>query len=335
MTEKQWTLPDLLQLSGGYWATCALHAGVRLDVFSALEESVRTAEEVAQIRNLDPRGTSMLLDALKSLGFLEKRGAAYTATPFSSEFLSRASERYMGHIIMHHHHLMGGWARLHESVQSGRPVTDRVSHGDDETIRESFLMGMFNLASHLAPKIAAQIDLAGRQRLLDLGGGPGTYAVHFCLANPGLTAFVYDLPTTRTFAEGVINRFNLSERIQFAAGDFHADVLPSGFDTAWLSHVLHSDGPEACRSMLAKAVAALNQGGILMVQEFILDDAKDGPVFPALFSLNMLLGTESGQSYSEGELTAMMNDAGLVDVRRIPLDLPNGAGVMTGRKSGR
>jgi SAM-dependent methyltransferase len=332
MSATKWTVPDLLQLSGGYWATCALHAGVKLDLFSALDESVRTAEEVALLRNCVPRGTAMLLDALTSLGLLEKRGATYTATPFSSEFLSRVSERYMGYIIMHHHHLMSGWSHLHEAVQSGGPIRERVSHGNDEVVRESFLMGMFNLASLLAPRIAQAVDLSGCSRLLDLGGGPGTYAIHFCFANPDMTAIVYDLPTTRTFAESTVARFDLSGRIEFTPGDYHADPLPTGFDAAWLSHILHADGPESCAALLSKTVQALDPGGVLMVQEFILDDAKDGPQFPALFSLNMLLGTDAGQSYSQGELAAMMAEAGLTEVRRIAIDLPNGAGVMAGRK---
>ena len=233
---------------------------------------------------------------------------------------------------MHHHHLMAGWSRLDEAVRSGGPIRDRVAHGDDETVRESFLMGMFNLASQLAPAIAQSLDLSGCARLLDLGGGPGTYAIHFCLVHPELSAVVYDLPTTRSFAEGTIARFNLSDRIRFTAGDYHRDLLPTGFDAVWLSHVLHADGPQACAALLAKAVAALNPGGRLMVQEFILNDAKDGPQFPALFSLNMLLGTEAGQSYSESELIAMLQAAGLSDVRRLALDLPNGAGVISGRK---
>jgi hypothetical protein len=69
-----------------------------------------------------------------------------------------------------------------------------------------------------------------------------------------------------------------------------------------------------------------------MVQEFILDDERNGPLFPALFSLNMLIGTDAGQSYSEAELSVMMKEAGLLDVHRLTLELPNGAGVMTGLK---
>jgi SAM-dependent methyltransferase len=333
MITSDWTIPDLLQLSGGYWNTCALHAGVKLDIFRVLESGPKSAAEVAEIRACDPRAMAMLLDALTALGLLEKRDTAYVATAFSATTLSTSSPGYMGHIIMHHHHLVPGWARLHEAVQSGGPVHERVSHGDDETVRESFLMGMFNLASLLAPRISQVIDLSASAKLLDLGGGPGTYAIHFCLANPLLNAVVYDLPTTRSFAEKTFSRFDLSGRISFTAGDYHADPIPAGFDVAWLSHILHAEGPAACATLLGKAVAAINPGGLLIVQEFILDDDKNGPPFPALFSLNMLIGTEAGQSYSGSELTAMLTDAGLTDVHRLGLELPNGAGVMVGRKA--
>ena len=332
MVATEWSIADLLQLSGGYWSSCVLHTGVNLDIFSILGGTARTAEEVAQLRNTHPRGTTMLLDALTSLVLLEKRDNTYVSTPFATEYLSRTSPAYMGHIIMHHHQLMAGWARLHEAVKVGGPIRERLSYGDDEKVRENFLMGMFNLASLLAPRIAKTIDLSGCRRLLDLGGGPGTYAIHFCLANPDLSSVIYDLPTTQTFAEKTVSRFDLAQRISFTAGDYNVDPVPTGFDAAWLSHILHSDGPAACASLLRKAVSALNPGGILLVQEFILNDAKDGPPFPALFSLNMLLGTEAGQSYSESELAAMMREAGLSDVYRLELELPNGAGVMIGRK---
>ena len=332
MTMLEWTIPDLLQLSGGYWNACALHTAVKLDIFTVLDSTFRNAEEVAHLRHSQPRSTGMLLDALTAIGLLEKLDNSYRATPFVAEKLSKTSPGYLGHIIMHHHHLMSGWARLDEAVISGGPIHEPASHGHDESIREHFLMGMFNLASQLAPRIAASINLSGCHRLLDLGGGPGTYAIHFCQANPGISAVIYDLPTTRIFAEGIVARFNLSDQIDFTSGDYHADPLPPGFDGAWLSHILHIECRSACIALLRKTIAALNTGGVLMVQEFILNDAKDGPPFPALFSLNMLLGTDAGQSYSEAELSAMMTEAGLSEVQRLALDLPNGAGIMSGRK---
>jgi hypothetical protein len=332
MSSTEWTIPGLLQLSGGYWSTCALHAGVKQDLFTVMADTARTAAEVARLTGTDLRATGMLLDSLAALGLLDKSNDTFKATPFSATYLSQKSAEYLGHIIMHHHHLMSAWSRLDESITTGAPIRESVSQGDNESVRESFLMGMFNLANLIAPRIAKSLDLSGRRRLLDLGGGPGTYAIHFCHANPDLTAVVYDLPTTGVFAERTIAHYDLSDRISFTPGNYHSDPVPSGFDAAWLSHVLHSEGPEACIALLSKTAAALDSDGILMIQEFIVDEGPDSSEFPALFSLNMLLGTEAGQSYTGRELAGMMSEAGLTDVERIELDLPNGAGIIRGRK---
>lgn len=334
MEKKTWNPAELLQLSGGYWSACALHAGVKLDLFTPLANGPLTARQLAERLQVDARGLAMLLGSLAALDLLEKKGDTYAATPFAIEFLSRTAPRYLGHIIQHHHHLMASWAHLDQAVRKGGPIRERSSHdvGDDE--RESFLMGMFNLAMQLAPRIVPNIDLAGRRRLLDLGGGPGTYAIHFCQHNPELAAVIFDLPTSRNFAEQTIARFGLDDRVTFAAGDFIADGVRGRFDVAWLSHILHGEGLEGCAVILEKAVAALEPGGLILVQEFILDNTLDGPLFPALFSLNMLLGTPAGQAYSEEQLLAMLATAGVTDLRRLPLELPNGAGVIAGTVPG-
>jgi SAM-dependent methyltransferase len=332
MENMDWNPAELLKLSGNYWNTCTLHAGVKLDLFTKLSDVSLTAAELALQLEIPERGLAMLLDALTAMELLDKQEQHYCATPFAGLFLSSASPAYLGHIILHHHHLVESWSRLDEAVREGAPVRDRISHQPTEAERESFLMGMFNLAMLNAPKVAEAVDLTGRRRLLDLGGGPGTYAIHFCQRNPDLEAVVFDLPTTRPFAEHTLARFGLSERISFAGGDFIAGPLPGGFDVTWLSQVLHGEGPDGCARLLANAVNALESGGLLLVQEFILDDDRAAPLFPALFSLNMLLGTPEGQAYSEPELVELMQRAGLVDIERLELELMNGVGIMVGRK---
>ncbi len=330
MEKKPWTPADLLQLSGGYWSTCALHAGVKLDVFTQLTADKLTAAQLAGRLQANARGLAMLLNALAALELLEKSGETFTATPFAAEFLSRKSQQYLGHIILHHHYLMPSWSRLEKAVKSGFPDRERVESAYEPEQRESFEMGMFNLAMLNAPKVVSGIDLAGRYRLLDLGGGPGTYAVHFCLNNHELTALIYDLPSTRPFAENTIARFNLGDRIAFFGGDFISEGIPGRYDVAWLSHILHGTGPEGCAVILEKAVSVLERGGLILIQEFILDDTMDAPLHPALFSLNMLLGTPGGKAYSQGELFSMLAMTGVGDLRRLHLDLPNGAGVIAG-----
>jgi hypothetical protein len=330
MRETNWTPADLLRLSNGYWSACALHAAVKLDLFTALSTCAFAPAELADVAGVDARGLETLLNALSAMGLVEKQETRFSATSFSAEFLSRSSPRYLGHIILHHHYLMSSWAHLDEAVRIGEPIRARYSSSDEENVRESFEMGMFELGMQTAPAIVARIDLGGRTRLLDLGGGPGAYAVTFCRRNPGVTAMVFDLPTTRRFAEETIVRFGLADRITFAAGDYLTGEIPGRYDIAWLSHVLHGEGPEACTLILEKVVAALDPGGMVLIQEFILNDGMDWPPFPALFSLNMLLGTRSGRAYSEGQLLKMLAAAGVRDARRLPLELPNGAGVVAG-----
>ena len=324
------TLPDLLQQSSSYWKSCTIHAGVKLDVFTPLTEGPRTAAELAAVMQADERGLTMLLHALVAMELLAKDGDRFRLTPLAAEHLVRTSPAYMGHILMHHHFLVEGWGNLDAAVRTGGPVRKRSSHEADGEERESFLMGMFNLASLLAPRVAKEVDLGGRRRLLDLAGGPGTYAIHFCRQNPDLTAVIHDLPTTRPFAEQTVARYGLADRIAFASGDILAEPIGSGFDVVWISHLLHSEGPEASGHIVAKAAEALDTDGLLLIQEFILDDARTAPLHPALFSLNMLLGTREGQAYALGELSGMMTKVGLRDVHRLPIALPNGAGIMAG-----
>jgi len=320
----------LLKISGSYWQTSALHAGVKLDVFTIIGDKPAGVESVAAKLSADPRSLAMLLDALAAMGLLEKKGATYANTPVSAAFLSKNSPRYIGFIIMHHYHLTESWIKLDRAVITGGPVRTRASFSDAEQ-REAFLMGMFNMAMSAAPRIVQAIDLSGRRRLLDLGGGPGTYAIHFCRANPGLKAAVYDLAATRPFAEKTVARFNLQDRIQFMDGDYVGEErLKGSYDVAWLSHILHGEGPRTCRQIIAKAVETLEPGGLLVVHEFILNNQKDGPLFPALFSLNMLLGTDEGQAYSENEIMDMLAGTGLKEIRRVPLDSPNDSGLIAG-----
>ena len=302
-----------------------------MDVFTVVGDGQFSAIEVSQQLKADPKGVTRLLDALVAMELLIKIDGNYANSESGRSFLAKSSPQYLGHIIMHHHHLVESWSHLDQAVQSGKAIRNRSSISKGEW-RESFLMGMFNLAMGLAPQIVPRIDLASRKRLLDLGGGPGTYAIHFCLENPQLQADVYDLPTTRPFAEKTISKFNLTDRIKFVDGNYLEDPIPGSYDVLWLSHILHAEGPEDCRSIIQKAVGALEPKGLIIIHEFILNNSMDGPLFPALFSLNMLLGTESGQSYSERQLTDMLADAGVNNIRRIPIESPNDSGLLIGNR---
>ncbi len=329
MKHEKWNPGTLLETSGGYWQTCALHAAVQLDVFTVMEDRRLSADDIAGKLQADPRALAMLLNALTAMNLLDKSDGLYANTPEAGAFLSKSSPGYIGYIIKHHHHLVASWSQLDQAVVSGKAVRTRATFSSDDA-RESFLMGMFNMAMMLAPRIVPKIDLSNCGTLLDMGGGPGTYSIQFCLNNPGLKAVVFDLPTTRPFAEATIGKYGLSDRIRFQAGSYLKDPVEGRYDAAWLSHILHGEGPEDCRGIIQKAVAALSPGGMILIHEFILNNEMSGPLFPALFSLNMLIGTPSGQAYSEKQISDMLASAGVRDIRRISIDSPNDSGIIAG-----
>ncbi len=329
MEQQQWNPGSLLQLSGQYWATCTLHAAVKLDVFTAIGDQQLAGGDIAQKLNISKEGTVRLLNALTAMNLLEKSDDKFSNVPAGKTFLSKNSSEYIGHMITHHHHLMDSWSKLDQGVKTGTPVRVRGSHTSSEW-RESFLMGMFNIAMSVAPLLADKIDLSGRRHILDLGGGPGTYAIHYCLKNPGLKATVYDLPTTRPFAEKTIGKFGLTERIDFMDGNYVEEDIEGIYDVAWLSHILHGEGQKDCQRIIEKTVSALEPGGMIIIHDFILNNTMDGPLFPALFSLNMFLGTSDGQSYSEKQITYMLDKAGVKEIRRLSFQGPNDSGIITG-----
>ena len=171
MGKQEWNPGRLLQLSGQYWATCTLHAAVKLDVFTAIGDRQLSSDDIAQKRNVSKEGITRLLNALTAMNLIEKTDDKFSNTRAGKIFLSKDSPKYIGYIITHHHHLVDSWSKLDQAVETGAPVRARASHTSPEW-RESFLMGMFNIGMSMAPLLADKIDLSERRHMLDLGGGP-------------------------------------------------------------------------------------------------------------------------------------------------------------------
>ncbi|MDR2727046.1 MAG: SAM-dependent methyltransferase, partial [Deltaproteobacteria bacterium] len=82
--------------------------------------------------------------------------------------------------------------------------------------------------------------------------------------------------------------------------------------------------------LVKNAAACLRPGGLLGIQEFVIDNDRAGPAHSALFSLNMLVGTDGGQAYTLDEIRTMLENAGARDIRSPDLALPPGCRVVLG-----
>ena len=149
------------------------------------------------------------------------------------------------------------------------------------------------------------------RHLLDLGGGPATYAITFARANPELSATVFDLPGPIGIARENIAKNGLEARLNTRTGNFLQDDIGSGYDYIWVSHILHSHDEAQCRLIIKKAVAALVSGGRLAIQDFFLNPDGYTPPGAAMFGVHMLAVTPRGRAYTYGEVAKWLQEAGL------------------------
>jgi len=308
----------ILRAMWGWQPARVLMAANRLDVFTIIGQGQLSAEEIAERCQSPPRSMSLLLNACGALKFLQKEGGLYSNSPEAIQLLIRGKPTYMGDMIAHGEDMMRTWMRLEEAVQTNRAVRDEEKR-DPETLR-NFILAMHNRAMASGKQMAEALDLSGRRQLFDAGGGPGTYSVFLVKKYPGLSAIVFDLPPVIEIAKEVIASFDMQRRIATRVGNYFQDDFGQGNDTVLLSAILHSMGPERCKLLLRKAHDSLVSGGIAVVQENLISADGISPVSAALFSLNMLVNTGEGQSWSAEEIVEWMEELGFVEplVRPLP-----------------
>jgi predicted O-methyltransferase YrrM len=315
--DPQGGFDQIMSMARGFQAAKMLMVAVDLDLFDFLEEP-RSAVETAAWLKADARATGIFLNGLAALGLLVKGVDYFKNSEPVSRYLVQGTDNYRGAIIKHMEHTWGrGWDDLKDTVLIGHPPAvdpekwvDARPQRDEAEVR-AFIWGMHAIARDLAPKVAAKLDLSRVLRLLDLGGGPATYAIIFAQANPKLNATVFDLPLPLKIAKENIAKTGLTDRVSTLAGNFLKDDIGGGYDFIWASHILHSHDEGQCKLIIGKAVAALEGGGILAIQDFYLNPDGASPTGAAMFGVHMLAVTPRGRAYTHGEVAEWMKEAGL------------------------
>jgi predicted O-methyltransferase YrrM len=292
-----------------------LLTGWELGVFTALGPGPRTAEQVARTAKADIRAMDRLLCALTALGLVRKRGRFYSNAPLAARHLVAGRPGFVGS-LGHMASLWQTWSTLTGAVRAGRSVLKDAMPARGKEFFVPFIAAMHERSTRQGPSLARLLPLAKVRRLLDVGGGSGAYSIAFARARPGLRAVVFDLPQVAPLTRGYIRQAGLADRIEARTGDYEMGTLPRGFDLVFLSHILHSNSPARNRRLLRECARSLNPEGMVAIQEFVVGEDRTGPQFAALFALNMLVGTPSGDAYTESEIGSWLKAAGLRRIRR-------------------
>ncbi len=313
----------LRRLWSSFWQARPLLTAVNFDLFEHTKTEA-TARKVAARIKADLRATEILMDALAALGLLKKtrlsRGSekekgkesVYRNSREAALFLVKESPYYQGAIVRHADDTWKSWSRLEEAMRTGKPVPRKGG----EFSLDAFIMGMHNLAVLRAGDIIKAIGMKGVESALDLGGGPGTYSMEMAKAGVRKVT-LFDRSDVVKIAAKNIKKHGAAKRnnIGFMRGDFNSDDFGSGYDLIFMSNILHSNSFAECEELLVRARAALNPAGRAAINEFYLEDNRTAPLYGALFSVNMLVNTPEGRTYTGSELKGFLKKAGFRDIR--------------------
>jgi hypothetical protein len=315
----------LVSLATAYWGSATLIAAVRLKVFDHLAAGPLTPEQLASDLSASPVAVESLLIALLSLDLVRRdEGERYSNAPLSQAFLVSTQPSSIAGALLYNADVYPLWGQLHEVIERGDTARDPQAYlGDDEGKTRRFVYGMHHRALGVGRAVAGAIDLRGATLLADIGGGPGTYSALLTNATPGLSADVLDLPAVVAVASEIVGQMGASARVRCVAYDYYRDPLPDRpYDAALISGVLHREQPPKVRALFAELAARLPRGGQVWLSDVMLNDERTGPVFSAMFGLNMRVLSHDGRCHSVAELREWLESAGFEVTRVVNLPAP-------------
>ncbi|HUH63446.1 MAG TPA: methyltransferase [Terracidiphilus sp.] len=315
------------QLAWGYAPPLVLESAIRHGIFDALDSGPKSVAEMQQATGASERGLKAILNMLAGLELLARNNGKFSLTPESAAFLVSSRPGFMGGLIRHtSQHLVPRWLHLNEAVASGKPVSPVNQQKTGAEFFEHFVNDIFAMSYRVAQELAEHLHLEGAReevKVLDLAAGSGVWGIALAQSSPQVRVTAVDwhgvIPVTRK----TVAKFGLTEQFTFIEGDLHDADFGSGYNVATLGHILHSEGSNLSKALLAKTFAALAPGGTIAIQEFLVNADRSGPMNGLIFAVNMLVNTDEGNTFSFEEIAGWLQEAGFENAQTVDTHGPS------------
>ena len=322
------------ELARNFWYSAILRAGIKLDVFSLLENDTLTSQEVANRIGASPRYTQSFLDCCVVLDLLDKNDGKFVNSEMASKFLVKGKAEYVGDHALHHTNTWASWGRLDEVIKEGKTLLPyETGYVDADTYWSDYMTGQHNRAtSGQAHYLVQSLDIKKKRKLIDLGGGAASYSIALCDANPELEAVVVDQKEPLAIAKPLVEESNLEDRITLLEGDFFDTHLGNGYDVCLISGVVLIKPEEDSRRLFKFAFDILEPGGMVVIQDYMrIEDLPERRRLDTMEDLYVLVAFDPGAGDREGsEVASWLEDAGFKNTETIPL--PTQLGLVTAVK---
>jgi len=320
---KNISFNTIMEYCNGFAKSQIIFTALELDIFSKISDMEPvSADKLCDIMELDVRACSILLNALCSMGLLRKDTLGnYKNEEVTLKYLVSGSESDASAIVCHMADTMKSWKHLTQMVRAGTSpglLQDDIFGGDKEKT-EAFIWGMDNIAKERMQDIMSAISIDPYGKLLDMGGGPGSYGIAFCKRYSMISSVIYDLPLAIEQANKNILKHSMGHRVTTIAGDILKDPLGTDYQTIWCSQFIHCFSSQENKDILKKCYDSMLPGGKIIIHDFILDDLETSPQQGAMFSVHMLVCTKGGKSYSKSKVTSWLRGVGFdsIEIKQI------------------
>ena len=282
-----------------------LGAAVESGMIKALSEKAMEDWELALKLGANTRAVWVMCEALYALGYLQRWEGKWQLSDAAKDMLYNPnSKNYTGFSFMHKYYMMASWLTLPEVIRTGIP---KPKEKKPEKL-EYFMAAMSNSARKSAQEIAAHclLGMSGEPEVIDIGGGPLTYARAF--AARGARVTVFDLPEVIEYA---FSQLGESEKINLVAGDFNEWLPPGPFDLAFLGNVCHIYGERENKLLFKRVAGILKPKGKIAIFDFVRGKSPEA----AVFAVNMLVNTASGGTWTYDQYEGWLKCAGFAEIK--------------------
>jgi ubiquinone/menaquinone biosynthesis C-methylase UbiE len=306
---------DIRLLANAFRESRILLSAFELKIFTVLNHHMMTSEEVAKKINSDVRATDRLMDALCGMGLLKKVKDKFYNSDLSSKYLVEGKGDFMGNLY-HTNHLWNTWTFLTDSVLRGTSFKGDQNKKEKDEWVEAFIGAMHYRGVNQGKILAMMIDLTNVKKMLDVGGGSAAFSMEIIKKNPVIKAVVLDLPHVIPITKKYVSDAGLTDNFNFIEGNYLSREFESGYDLILLSAIVHINSYEQNKMLIKKCADALNKNGIIVINDYVMNDDRTKPYQGALFSINMLVGTTNGDTYTEKEMREWFEHAGISNIER-------------------
>jgi SAM-dependent methyltransferase len=270
---------------------------------------------------------------LCAAGLLEKADGRHRNAADVERYLVEGKPGYMGPWITFTKPQWTQWGRLAEHLRT----KDLKVMGSIETFTAAdarrYHEATFSIGLGAGRRFVRQVDLSGRKRIMDIGGGSGAYCIAAAKEHPTLRAVVLDLPVVCEVARDFIAANGVAERVEAQACNFTRDPFPADCDVAIMASNLPMYGRDMIASVIRKAHDALLPGGQIHLIGEMTNDQRTGPWGPAYWGLGQAVSDSLGLAHSEADVLGYFRAAGFRDVGLHDF-IGGSLGRVTGTKAG-